>query len=103
MLPAPRVRAGQILRESGITVAGDISDGLVREVVRLAEASQLGAIIDDAWLPVDPDARERFGERAALRLAGRGYVLETGRIVAEGPAAALLADPRLQASYLGTG
>jgi len=41
--------------------------------------------------------------RAALRLAGRGYVLETGRIVAEGPAGALLEDPRLQASYLGTG
>jgi branched-chain amino acid transport system ATP-binding protein len=41
--------------------------------------------------------------RAALRLAGRGYVLETGRIVAEGSATALLEDPRLQASYLGTG
>jgi branched-chain amino acid transport system ATP-binding protein len=41
--------------------------------------------------------------RAALRLAGRGYVLETGRIVAEGQASALLDDPRLQASYLGTG
>jgi branched-chain amino acid transport system ATP-binding protein len=40
--------------------------------------------------------------RAALRLANCGYVLEAGRIVAEGSATALLDDPRLQASYLGT-
>jgi thiamine-monophosphate kinase len=67
--PTPRLNAAQLLRESGITVAGDISDGLVREVVRISEASQLGAIIVDSWLPIDPDAGERFGERAALRLA----------------------------------
>jgi branched-chain amino acid transport system ATP-binding protein len=38
----------------------------------------------------------------ALRLADRGYVLETGRIVLEDAAAALLADPRVQQAYLGT-
>jgi branched-chain amino acid transport system ATP-binding protein len=38
----------------------------------------------------------------ALRLADRGYVLETGRIVLEDSAAALLADPRVQQAYLGT-
>ncbi len=67
--PAPRVRAGHFLRESGITVAGDVSDGLVREVVRIAEASQVGAIIVDAWLPIDRDVRGRYGDRAALRMA----------------------------------
>jgi branched-chain amino acid transport system ATP-binding protein len=41
--------------------------------------------------------------RAALRLAQRAYVLETGRITAQGTAAALLQDTALQASYLGTG
>lgn len=40
--------------------------------------------------------------RAALRLAARAYVLETGAITAEGTAAELLRDPRLLASYLGT-
>ena len=40
--------------------------------------------------------------RAALRLASRAYVLETGAITAEGPSAVLLRDPRLLASYLGT-
>jgi branched-chain amino acid transport system ATP-binding protein len=39
--------------------------------------------------------------RAALKLADRAYVLETGRVVLEGEAAALLADPRVQAAYLG--
>ncbi len=40
--------------------------------------------------------------RAALRLASRAYVLESGAITAEGTAADLLRDPRLLASYLGT-
>ena len=37
----------------------------------------------------------------ALRIAHRGYVLQTGRIVLEGPAAALLADPAIRDAYLG--
>jgi branched-chain amino acid transport system ATP-binding protein len=39
--------------------------------------------------------------RAALRLAHRGYVLEVGRVVREGPAAELAADPEVQKAYLG--
>ena len=39
--------------------------------------------------------------RAALAIADRGYVLETGRIVGEGAAAALLRDPKVQQAYLG--
>jgi branched-chain amino acid transport system ATP-binding protein len=39
--------------------------------------------------------------RAALALASRGYVLETGRVVAAGAAAALAADPRIRSAYLG--
>lgn len=39
--------------------------------------------------------------RLALGLAHRGYVLETGTIAMSGPSAALLADTRLQAAYLG--
>ena len=37
----------------------------------------------------------------ALRLASRGYVLETGRVVLEDTAAALLANPKVRAAYLG--
>ncbi|WP_025321440.1 ABC transporter ATP-binding protein [Deferrisoma camini] len=39
--------------------------------------------------------------RAALRLAHRGYVLEVGNIVLEGPADELLEDPEVQQAYLG--
>jgi branched-chain amino acid transport system ATP-binding protein len=37
----------------------------------------------------------------ALRLADRGYVMETGRIVLEDAASALLADERVREAYLG--
>jgi branched-chain amino acid transport system ATP-binding protein len=39
--------------------------------------------------------------RAALAIADRGYVVETGKITASGSAADLLADDRVQAAYLG--
>ena len=39
--------------------------------------------------------------RAALSLADRAYVLETGRIVAQGTGRALLADERIRQAYLG--
>jgi branched-chain amino acid transport system ATP-binding protein len=37
----------------------------------------------------------------ALRLASRAYVMETGRIALEGPAATLLGDPEVRRAYLG--
>ncbi|MGH2453830.1 MAG: ABC transporter ATP-binding protein [bacterium] len=39
--------------------------------------------------------------RMALELADRGYVLESGRIVLEGPAARLRENPHVQELYLG--
>jgi branched-chain amino acid transport system ATP-binding protein len=39
--------------------------------------------------------------RAALAIADRGYVIETGRIATSGSAVELLADARVQAAYLG--
>ncbi|ABD86248.1 ABC transporter ATP-binding protein [Rhodopseudomonas palustris] len=38
---------------------------------------------------------------AALDIADRGYVIETGRIVHSGPAADLLSDPKVKSAYLG--
>ncbi|GGF77827.1 ABC transporter ATP-binding protein [Paracoccus acridae] len=37
----------------------------------------------------------------ALKIADRGYVMETGRITMSGAAADLIADPRIRAAYLG--
>ncbi|WP_304617201.1 ABC transporter ATP-binding protein [Paracoccus sp. (in: a-proteobacteria)] len=37
----------------------------------------------------------------ALKIADRGYVMETGRIIMEGAAETLIADPRIREAYLG--
>ncbi|MDQ6628236.1 MAG: ABC transporter ATP-binding protein [Pseudomonadota bacterium] len=39
--------------------------------------------------------------RQALKVASHGYVIESGRIVLDGPSAQLLDDPRVAAAYLG--
>jgi branched-chain amino acid transport system ATP-binding protein len=41
--------------------------------------------------------------RAALKLADRGYVLETGRITLSGPGKELAGDRRVREAYLGEG
>ena len=45
------------------------------------------------------------GENAyqALKIANRGYVLATGRVVLEGSGAELLSDPEICAAYLEGG
>lgn len=40
---------------------------------------------------------------ATLKIAGFAYVLENGRIVAEGPGTSLLGDPVIRKAYLGAG
>jgi branched-chain amino acid transport system ATP-binding protein len=40
--------------------------------------------------------------RQALTISERGYILDQGRVVLEGPAAELLADPRMARLYLGS-
>ncbi|MEH0077075.1 ABC transporter ATP-binding protein [Pannonibacter sp. Pt2] len=37
----------------------------------------------------------------ALKIADRGYVMETGKITMQGPAQDLIADPRIREAYLG--
>ena len=66
---------------------------LVREVFGM-----IAAFRDEGLtvLLVEQNAHE------ALRVAGRGYVMETGRIVLAGASEELRADPRVQAAYLGS-
>ncbi len=59
----------------------------------LAELKKTGTTI----LLVEQNAR------AALKVADRGYVLETGRIILDGTAAELREDPEVQRAYLGKG
>ncbi len=65
---------------------------LVEEIFQHVQALRSA---DRAIFLVDQNAR------AALRIADRGYVLETGRIVLSGSGAELLANERVQAAYLG--
>ncbi|SFO82182.1 branched-chain amino acid transport system ATP-binding protein [Cohaesibacter marisflavi] len=37
----------------------------------------------------------------ALKIADRGYVMETGQVTMSGPASELIADPRIREAYLG--
>jgi branched-chain amino acid transport system ATP-binding protein len=65
---------------------------LVAEIfARIAALKTRGTTI----LLVDQNAR------AALSIADRGYVMETGRVVLAGPARQLLDDPQVRTAYLG--
>jgi branched-chain amino acid transport system ATP-binding protein len=77
-----------LLDEPSLGLAPLIVRDIFRIVVGLRE---LGVSI----LLVEQNAR------AALETADFGYVLETGSVVHSGPAASLMHDPRVIASYLG--
>lgn len=65
---------------------------LVREIFNtLREINAAGTTI----LLVEQNARQ------ALKLANRGYVLETGRIVLSGSSPELMENPQVKAAYLG--
>jgi thiamine-monophosphate kinase len=50
--PEPRVEAGLALVAAGVRVAGDISDGLIRELEKLTEPARLGATVHVDQLPL---------------------------------------------------
>jgi len=65
---------------------------IVREVFRIVASLRDAGV---SILLVEQNAR------AALETADYGYVLETGEITFQGPASALVRDPRVNATYLG--
>lgn len=65
---------------------------IVREVLRTTVSLRERGV---SLLVVEQNAR------AALQIADYGYVIEQGRVVLEGEASTLQADPRVVASYLG--
>ncbi|MDE2007189.1 MAG: ABC transporter ATP-binding protein [Rhodospirillales bacterium] len=117
LFPVLAERAGQL--------AGTLSGGEQQMVAigrGLASAPRL-LMLDEPSMGLAPAVTEAIFERIAqihkedglaillveqrvaeaLELSDRGYVLETGRIVLEGPYQALLADDRVRRSYLGLG
>ena len=79
--PEPRARLGGILgRTRAASACMDLSDGLADAVAQMASASQTGAQIDAALLPIHPSAHAWFGRQrqdaiAAAVAGGDDYEL----------------------------
>ena len=69
--PYPRVAEGQILVKQGVRAAIDISDGLISDLSHICQASLVSARIETNSVPVLPEVRANFGDRA-LELALTG-------------------------------
>ena len=67
---------------------------IVREIFRIIAGLRARGC---AVLLVEQNAR------AALQVSDHGYVLETGRVVLQGPSADLAGDRRVVETYLGIG
>jgi len=85
LMPRPRLL---LLDEPSLGLA----PMLAREIFRVIKAINASGV---PVLLVEQNAR------AALRLADRGYVLETGCIVVSGTSGELMAAPRVRSAYLG--
>jgi thiamine-monophosphate kinase len=68
--PQARIKEGVRLRDAGVRCAGDISDGLLADAARTANACGCGAELWVDALPVDPPIRETFPDWLALATAG---------------------------------
>ena len=76
----------------GLFIALGLAPLVVENLIdTIAEINKTGTTI----LLVEQDVQ------IALEIAGRGYVLETGRVVLQGSNQALLADDRVRKAYLG--
>lgn len=79
--PTPRVEMGQWLaKQPAVTSMMDISDGLMKDLSRLCQASRVSARLDHKRIPLSPSLRafaERF-KRSAVReavIGGEDYEL----------------------------
>ncbi len=79
-----------VIDELSLGLAPVVVDEIIQQLPNIAASGT-------SILMVDQDVD------AALSIASNAYVLEAGQLVLSGKAADLLADPRVQESYLGVG
>jgi len=71
--PMPRTALAHALSEGeAVTAMLDLSDGLAGDAGHLAAASGVGIILEEARIPVDPEARAVLGDADALHAALHG-------------------------------
>ena len=112
-----------ILRDRRKQLAGTLSGGeqqmlaigrafMARPKLMLLDEPSMGLapmIVQEIFRVIENLSREKKttvllveqNARAALKMANRGYVLETGRLILEGTAAELLDNKDVQRAYLG--
>jgi len=111
-----------ILKEREDQLAGSLSGGeqLMLAIARALMGQPKLLLMDEASIGLGPILVSRVGQyierlniegltillveqnaKAALRLAGRAYVMESGRIVMQGNASDLANDPGIKKAYLG--
>jgi thiamine-monophosphate kinase len=76
--PLPRLEEGQALARAGVRCGLDCSDGLVRSLDLIAEASGVSIVVAQDAVPLDPSVRTKLGRAVALELAlggGEDYEL----------------------------
>ena len=78
-----------LLDEPSMGLAPTIADAIFDRIQEIHREDEVSILL----------VEQRVAE--ALESCDRGYVLETGRVVLEGPHDALLADERVRAAYLG--
>ena len=78
-----------LLDEPSMGLAPTIADAIFERIQEIHRKDGVSILL----------VEQRVAE--ALESCDRGYVLETGRVVLEGPHDALLADERVRAAYLG--
>jgi branched-chain amino acid transport system ATP-binding protein len=85
-----------LMSQPKLLMIDELSLGLAPKLVdQIFEQLEAVAAEGTALLVVEQDVD------AALRIAQRGYVLETGRIAGSGSSEELLEDPRVREAYLG--
>jgi len=77
-----------LLDEPSMGLAPVLVDQILDTVVTLRESGMTVLLVEQ-------------NVNAALAIADRAYVIETGRIVLAGSSASLANDPRVQEAYLG--